>query len=594
MKHHSKSRFGYGILFIEIVMVSFCAIFLVLAYRYDSVKQEKQLSADTNILRMSSDRIESLFTRIDMLTDMVCDPSNDYAKKLQVLTGNRVDDFKTYNQVKNRFESETSIIFTDTVRRYTAVWLMDDSLEITGLFAFPKPFENKKIFQPKITDRVCFGKLSDYAYIESFLSDGNPVGTYYLTMPEYPNVVYIVKRCQISMSESSDRFKIRKYNLGLMIFGIDLSDMFVSQWDETDKPIEYMLKGDHGAVLATNCTETIDDELILNEGVSKNNGRLVYTDKISKGLTLYTMYPLDGSVRGNWVYLLIFTIVSIILVILGLLIATYISRFFLRPIAALSGWIADYGQELVPDSMFKHYHPDIKRLVFRYNEHIGRIKELIEHIQEQQQREYDVEMRLMQTQINPHFIYNTFDAICYRELLKGEDEIAGILNDVSTIMRYGLKQPNTLVPFKSEMEMLEHYIAIERVCYDVPIRFTVDLDKRCGDVLVPKMILQPLVENALLYARQATDREIGLKLLGNIEGNTVCIKLEDSGTGVNVDELNRNLSDSQEMLLERNKGIGTLNVHLRIHRRFGPEYGLRYCKNENGNTVVEIRLPVTR
>lgn len=200
-------------------------------------------------------------------------------------------------------------------------------------------------------------------------------------------------------------------------------------------------------------------------------------------------------------------------------------------------------------------------------------------------------------QINPHFLYNTLDSIRSEALMAGNRQIERMTACLSRFFRYSISNPNDFVTLREECLNLKDYFQIQS--YRFGERFSLDIKINEDDALeayVPKMMLQPLVENAFLHGLESRKQGGKIRVTHKLTSKLLYIWVSDNGVGMPPDkvlELNRKLEhpSADAPRSARRKGIALPNIQSRIRLQFGPGYGLHISSAEQKGTDVEIRLP---
>lgn len=209
-----------------------------------------------------------------------------------------------------------------------------------------------------------------------------------------------------------------------------------------------------------------------------------------------------------------------------------------------------------------------------------------------------VELYTLQSQINPHFLYNTLDSIRGRALLDGNREIASMTEVLSRFFRYCISYDESLVKLREEISHIEDYYYIQK--YRFEDRFDMEIEIESEEVYeyyIPRMTLQPLVENAMIHGLEKVNRKGLLKIQCIATEKKVVLTVSDNGAGMDVEQLDKLNRQMDRMLLSGKKrknhsGIAVSNVNARIKMTFGEEYGIRYRSMENMGTDVEVLMPV--
>lgn len=269
---------------------------------------------------------------------------------------------------------------------------------------------------------------------------------------------------------------------------------------------------------------------------------------------------------------------------LGGLLVLMVSGWITRPVRQLSAFMKEKKGELLPEEMIPRQKDEIRALYASYNE-------LIHAIRAEEEKRRRAEMDSLQLQINPHFLYNTLDSVCFLAMTAGQNEIADILSSLAGIYRYNVRNSDGEVTLGEELAILTQYVDIYRFRSSGGVRCRIDVEESLRGAVIPKMILQPLVENAILYGSGDSSGEIRISCTR--DGQTLRLCVTDAGTQADTDRINAYLQGKDAMSVH-STGIGIRNVHRRIRMRYGAPYGLTYRKTARGNTCAELLLPWRR
>lgn len=221
------------------------------------------------------------------------------------------------------------------------------------------------------------------------------------------------------------------------------------------------------------------------------------------------------------------------------------------------------------------------------------VQELMEETEERGRQKREAEYRALQSQINPHFLYNTLNTINYLAKMQQVPNIAEISSSLVELMRFAVDQKRDLIPIREELGLLKRYLSIQRYRFMDRISVSIDAEEDTMDCLIPKFVLQPIVENALLHGFGASpEREgnITIKSYGRGDSDIV-IDITDNGSGIAEDHLAEILGPEYGASGQTGTGIGIRNVNDRIRLAFGESYGLSIVSVPGMMTTVELRLP---
>ena len=209
-----------------------------------------------------------------------------------------------------------------------------------------------------------------------------------------------------------------------------------------------------------------------------------------------------------------------------------------------------------------------------------------------------VEISALQSQINPHFLYNTLDSIRSKALLDGQNEIASMTEILSKFFRYCISNEESLVKIREEINHINDYYYIQKYRFEDRVNMEIYLEsEEINDYYIPKMTLQPLVENAMIHGLEKLAAHGKILLQVKETERKLIITISDNGKGMDQEQLEA-LNKRMKMQLvnaetigKRHNGIALTNVNSRIKITFGEEYGIHYRSIENGGTDAVITIP---
>ncbi|MDR2747301.1 MAG: histidine kinase [Treponema sp.] len=214
-------------------------------------------------------------------------------------------------------------------------------------------------------------------------------------------------------------------------------------------------------------------------------------------------------------------------------------------------------------------------------------------IHEEYQRELSriqTELQLLRQQINPHFLYNTLDSIRAAADSEGGYAIGEMISLLARTLRYGISAPNEMVTIRRELEYLEDYVRLCRLRYHDRVRFHVHVDRALYNIVILKLLLQPLVENSLYHGISSLPENGTVTVLGAREGKDIVFRVIDNGVGIEAENLDR-LRGYIRGENDDFNSIGLRNVNRRIRLFYGGEYGISLESGPGNGTMVTVRLP---
>ncbi|OXS61676.1 helicase Ski2 [Cohnella sp. CIP 111063] len=223
---------------------------------------------------------------------------------------------------------------------------------------------------------------------------------------------------------------------------------------------------------------------------------------------------------------------------------------------------------------------------------VEELKRLMEGIRVSEKKKREAELTALQAQIRPHFLYNSLNTIKYLAKLNGVPNIEEVSGSLIELMRAVLGNSNEFLTVREELEYVSSYVSVVKYKYMEPVRMTTQIEDRALlECRVPKLMLQPLVENAILHGIGRSDREGNVVIRVYGEHNDLVIEVEDNGGGMTQEQMDGMLKPGDGEASSRFSGMGVRNVHERIVRLYGEPYGIRLFSESGKYTKARIRFP---
>ena len=286
--------------------------------------------------------------------------------------------------------------------------------------------------------------------------------------------------------------------------------------------------------------------------------------------------------------LVITAAIVIALFVLLLLYSIRVSRRITAPMQALSRKAEQFGSDNFAGSPVETNIVELKILDRNFDKMAGRISSLMDRQRRDQQSLHRAELELLQAQINPHFLYNTLDSIAILAESQREEDVIDMVNSLSTFFRNSLNRGEDIISLRSELIQARSYLEIQQIRYSDILTWRIDVPENIQDCNVPKLILQPLIENALYHGIKNRRGRGLIDITGIEEGEDLLLQVKDNGAGMTPEQLTLLNSGAFE---EHHSGLGLKNVHQRIRLYCGNHYGLSFDSTPGEGTTVTVRLP---
>lgn len=211
-----------------------------------------------------------------------------------------------------------------------------------------------------------------------------------------------------------------------------------------------------------------------------------------------------------------------------------------------------------------------------------------------QLKQKQMELKALQSQINPHFLFNTLDSIRTGLLRNKDVESAERVQLLAGLFRRTIRWEGDYVPMSKEMEFVEDYLKLQKMRFKDKFDYSMDMDPEAREVLIPKFIVQPLVENAIIHGIEPMERNGLLAVSAKIVGGVMAVTVRDNGCGLTPDQLQALRSRLEEggMGQEARYGIGLSNVYDRLKHTYGTGFTMKLVRADGGGTEVQLQLPI--
>ena len=234
---------------------------------------------------------------------------------------------------------------------------------------------------------------------------------------------------------------------------------------------------------------------------------------------------------------------------------------------------------------------EIAVLADRFNDMAGNIQTLVVKVREDEQKMRKADLRLLQEQINPHFLYNTLDNIVW--LIEGNepDEAVEMVVTLSVFFRLVLSKGKEFITIRQEQQHISSYLQIQGKRYHDILDYHIYIDPGIYEYQIPKLTLQPLVENALYHGIKYKRSRGMIEITGTQEGENLYLTVADDGVGMNEEELKKLEKEISRPCKETESGFGLANVNERIRMYFGAEFGMKIWSEKGSGTRITIEIP---
>ncbi|MEC0146727.1 sensor histidine kinase [Paenibacillus alginolyticus] len=322
------------------------------------------------------------------------------------------------------------------------------------------------------------------------------------------------------------------------------------------------------------------------------------TDSTYTGLQFWGQIPLselEKEARELTRFTIMITVISLIV---AYLLSILSSNSLVKPIRHLQSKMALVRKGFFKEQAVVRTYDEIGQLTEVFNTMVGEIDRLVREVYETKLREREAELSALQSQMNPHFLYNTLESINMMAIQSNDLNISNVVTNLGNLLRYTVDMRQTLVYLRDEMQFVESYLQIQELRSSDRLRTEIYIDPSLLTALVPKLILQPLIENVIEHGMGGDP--VTIRLRARMEGEDLILSVEDDGVGMDeptvklVEERMYSLREEHPQKQEyglKSHGFALRNVHHRIRLLYGESYGISIDKKVCRGVTFQIRLP---
>lgn len=371
--------------------------------------------------------------------------------------------------------------------------------------------------------------------------------------------------------ENSNQYKDSRYYVfskeGNVVYSTDMSDLTTIKKPEW---LQEIIKDKSGKFI---------------RDVDRKKAIVCFDTMEATGWISVSVVPISSILEelSNIRYFIIFF--GCLLIIISSICASFISESITRPIDKLLIAIKKMGQGNFHTKVEVKRNDEIGNLIRKFNEMDSKILNLIEENYIRRIREKEATIMSLNIQLNPHFLYNTLNIINWIAIEKDEKEISKMIVNLSSMLQYTAHNNEEISEFKTDLEWLKKYIFIMQNRFEDKFNVYYDIDEEMNLYKVPKLFLQPFIENTIIHGFEAMDSGGILKMKGRVKKQNACFIIEDNGKGMSKEKI-------EEIMAKSTKRIGISNVNSRLQLMYGTEYGVHIKSEVDKGTKIIIKLPL--
>lgn len=356
----------------------------------------------------------------------------------------------------------------------------------------------------------------------------------------------------------------------------------------------------HETELTVGFVLTDDVENYMNHLQETGNASEYITEStleiIKLELTAYQSFYDDLQLR-NQHFLLFITFLFLTTIMLAVFFALWFSKGITRPLGKLSAAAKEVSKgELQGEPVTIRTNDELKLLGDTFNQMRSNIHELFEEVQDQSELDSlikEMELKNLQNQINPHFLFNTLNTISKMAYLEDAKSTSGLIDSSAALLRHSLGDIESSLTLGDEVKVVRDYFHIQKVRFSERATFHLDIDASCLDLEIPRMTLQPLIENAFIHGIEEKEEGGMITLAIYKRSDHVVVEIRDDGIGMKQEKMDQiiSLTKQQEEHVGHSTGIGLANVMRRLQLFFRETHVVEMESELGQGTVIRLLLP---
>ncbi len=370
---------------------------------------------------------------------------------------------------------------------------------------------------------------------------------------------------------------------GILVFNREYEQLF--QYGDVEEKIIKHLTQDNTIRLKDTTTDIMETYKGYNIYVHKGMNSNITICKITPKLSFLNL-------AGGIIYMPILVLFGILVGLLPIL--WFVSNIVTKPLGKVCNAMGKFQKGDFEQQLTVSTTDEIGQVADCFNLMVKEIRELINKNYVSALKERESELSLLQAQIDPHFLYNTLDSLYWQACNDGNDEIAENVYTLSQFFRLVLGKGKAMVEVSTEIELINRYLDIQKMRFVKKIDYSIDIEEDIMDAIIPKLILQPFVENSVVHGVQNSTETCKINIKGTSDGEFITFVVQDTGVGMSKEKVEQIRNSIAEKQTNAESNYAIKNVKERLELTYGSQYILNIDSECEKGTVVTIKIPVRK
>ncbi|WP_370455121.1 sensor histidine kinase [Planomicrobium sp. CPCC 101079] len=488
---------------------------------------------------------------------------------------------------------ETSGSYLNIIRQMERIYPTVESYEANMIVLG----ENERLFNMNYSNwPVSWGGLKNHSITQHTISEPSKLQYHFISSTSFTDKPMIVATKALMERSSGEIY-------GVLYFPIREEQLKAFYEGYTSKENEVLLINEAGKIVSSNKEEMIGVDAIdvLNLAKEVEEEELEFKDVnvfdteymlMSEYLPTYNMYLVNlvdkNVVMDNLVNTKEIIMISLGIVLIAVLIVFLISRRMTNSISTLVKQISTIAKHDFNKPVTETGGYEARKIANAFNFMLNELQDYVGIVVQAQQKQRNAELSALQHQINPHFLYNTLASVKFMVQQGKKEKATDMIHALISLLQNALSNIDQTITVEQEIKELKNYVLINQARYGDRIRVNYFISPECLDYHLPKLILQPFIENAFFHAFNEKKEGFIQILVALKDGRLVC-EIVDNGDGMEMkgNYMKEDFKEKRHLF----SGIGVRNVHERIQLLYGEEYGVEMTSAKGEGTRVKVELP---
>ncbi|WP_346890128.1 sensor histidine kinase [Clostridium sp. UBA1056] len=465
---------------------------------------------------------------------------------------------------------------------------------------------------------IAKGKIYDVGTIKTYVEEGRDIRNINKTHGELVWIDTIPVKVKILSGEITKNY----FSLGRKVIDLnslmDMGTIFIDV-DETiledsyknlitEESSELFICNSKGQIISHSNKEiigkNIGDKNYALEVLSSNKdaGSIEFTDDDVEKVCIYSNITLPNwkivkIVSKEYLYKEITNmqrymfIGGTIYVIITILICLFFSSQISRPMVSMKNMMKKAEEGDLDVRINVDRIDELGELGNSFNNMIGKMNEVVDKLVEEERFKKELELETLHAQINPHFLYNTLNTIKWMAKIQGDKSVSNAVTSLIKLLRVSINLGKEMITLEDEIDYVRNYINIQNLRFNEKVNIIYNIDEECLKCTIPKLILQPIVENSLIYGIREDEEEepLEISIKACIEEDNLIILVKDNGPGISDEDIEKIFSKEKDV--NKFSKVGLNNVNQRIKLYCGEEYGINIGNRSKLGTYVKVEVP---